>query len=97
MIPQLLAFAYYHISWMLYVLRPTLSYRLNADFEDHAEHEYMEFVEANPEFDEEPWESMFEKDYGSYASLGDVLRQIGLDERHHKEESLARMDQARFR
>ena len=97
LIPQLLAFAYYHISWMLYVLRPTLSYRLNADFEDHAEHEYMEFVEANPEFDEEPWESMFEKDYGSYASLGDVLRQIGLDERHHKEESLARMDQARFR
>ena len=31
-------------AWLLYVIRPAWSYRLNADFEDHAEHEYMEFV-----------------------------------------------------
>jgi len=96
LIPQLLAFTYYHISWMLYVLRPALSYRLNADFEDHAEHEYMEFVKQNPAFDDEPWESMFEKDYGAHDSLGDVLRQIGLDERHHKEASLAHIAHPRF-
>ena len=97
LIPQLLAFTYYHISWVLYVLRPTLSYRLNADFEDHAEHEYMEFVKQNPEFDDERWESLFEKDYGAQASLADLLRQIGLDERHHKEASLAHIDRPRFK
>ena len=94
--PQLLAFFYYHISWLLYALRPDWSYKLNAQFEDHAEHEYMEYAAANPQFDETPFESTFEEDYGSYSSLGDLLRQIALDERHHKEESIARMDGARF-
>src|SRR5882672_614915 len=42
-VPQAIAFGYYQLSWLLYVIRPTWSYRLNADFEDHAEHEYMEF------------------------------------------------------
>ena len=39
-LPQLLAFAYYQLSWFMFVVRPSWSYRLNADFEDHAEHEY---------------------------------------------------------
>ncbi|MFT5287671.1 MAG: ubiquinol oxidase [Planctomycetota bacterium] len=94
--PQLLAFCYYHISWLLYVIRPELSYRLNAHFEDHAEHEYMEFVAEHPEFETTPFASTFEPDYGSYSSLADLLRQIGLDEREHKLESLVRMDQPRF-
>ena len=34
---------------------------------------------------------------GRFASLADVLRQIGLDERHHKEESLAHIAQPRFK
>ena len=95
-LPQIVAFVYYHISWMLYVIRPSLSYSLNADFEDHAEHEYMEFVKQNPELENEPFKSEFEKEYGSYASLADVFRQIGYDERVHKEESLEHVDQARF-
>ncbi len=36
-IPQLLAFFFYHVSWLLYVVRPESSYRLNADFEDRRE------------------------------------------------------------
>lgn len=96
LIPQIMAFIYYHISWVLYVIKPRWSYELNADFEDHAEHEYMEFVEQNPAFETQPFTSQFEKDYGSYTSLADLLRQIGLDERHHKEESLARIRNARF-
>ncbi|MFP5320795.1 MAG: alternative oxidase, partial [Acidimicrobiia bacterium] len=39
-VPQVIAFAYYHLSWLLYVVNPAWSHRLNADFEDHAEHEY---------------------------------------------------------
>ena len=35
-------------------------------------------------------------DYGRFASLADLFRQIGYDERVHKLESLARLDVARF-
>ena len=95
-IPQFIAFVYYHISWFLYVINPSLSYSLNADFEDHAEHEYMSFVRENPKFEDEKVDSDFEADYGRFNSLADLLRQIGLDERHHKEESLSRIEKARF-
>jgi hypothetical protein len=94
--PQIMAFFYYHVSWILYVIEPRLSYELNADFEDHAEHEYMEFVKENPALDQEPFLSEFENDYGWFRSLGDVLRRIGLDERLHKLESLERMVKPRF-
>ena len=96
LVPQVLAFAYYHTSWLLYVLNPRWSYQLNADFEDHAEHEYMGFVRENPELEARPFESTFVNDYGPFESEADLYRQIALDERHHKEESLARMESARF-
>lgn len=96
LLPQFIAFFYYHISWLLYVIRPRLSYQLNAQFEDHAEHEYMEFVRENPELEETPFASVFEKDYGSFTSQADLFRRIGLDEQIHKEESLARIEQPRF-
>ena len=95
-VPQFIAFFYYHLSWFLYVLRPAWSYDLNADFEDHAEHEYMEFVRENSSFEKEPFESDFTEDYGSFASAADLFRQIGLDERMHKEESLNRIQHPRF-
>ncbi len=95
-LPQLAAFLYYHISWILYVIRPSWSYALNADLEDHAEHEYMEFVRENPALEKEPFQSEFAADYGQFSSLADLFRQIGYDERVHKEESLARIEHARF-
>ena len=73
------------------MLRPARSYRLNADFEDHAEHEYMTLVREHPEWETPPFSSAFEADYGSFDSLADVFRQIGHDERVHKQESLDRM------
>ncbi len=95
-IPQFFAFFYYHASWLLYVINPRLSYRLNAEFEDHAEHEYMEFVRDCPLLTETAFQSTFENDYGRFATQADLFRRIGLDEREHKEESLARIDQPRF-
>lgn len=95
-LPQFMAFFYYHLSWILYVIKPEWSYALNADFEDHAEHEYMEFVKENAPFETEPFESEFEADYGRFESLADLLRRIGLDEREHKEESIKRAGKARF-
>ncbi len=96
-LPQFVAFLYYHVSWLLYVIKPDWSYLLNADFEDHAEHEYMEFVKQSPQFETEPFESNFRNDYGSFNSLADLFRNIGLDERMHKNESLDRIKQARFK
>jgi len=96
LLPQFVAFFYYHVSWLLYVVKPSLSYQLNAWFEDHAEHEYMQFVAEDPDMESQPFESVFEEDYGSFASLADLFRQIGYDERVHKEESLARMEAPRF-
>ena len=59
-------------------------------------HEYMEFVRDNARLESAPFRSVFEKDYGTFSSQADLFRQIGLDERHHKEESLSRMAQPRF-
>jgi ubiquinol oxidase len=95
-VPQLIAFFYYHVSWVLYVINPRLSYALNADFEDHAEHEYMLFVQENPAFESQPFVSDFRQDYGAFRSMADLLRRIGLDEREHKDESVLRMAQPRF-
>ncbi len=94
--PQLAAFAYYHASWLLYAIDPKLSYSLNADLEDHAEHEYMEFVREHPEFESIAFASDFEKEYGHHATWADLFRRIGLDERQHKLESLARIESARL-
>ncbi len=95
-LPQVLALVYYQISWLLYVVRPAMAYRLNADFEDHAEHTYMEFVRDHPELDDAPWDSEFATDYGHHDTIAELLRRIALDEREHKESSEERMTHARF-
>ena len=96
LIPQFIAFIYYQIVWLLYVVSPSWGYRLNAEFEDHAEHEYMEFVREHPELEQESWVSVLSAEYGVFKSLADLFRQIGYDERVHKEESLARLQAPRF-
>jgi hypothetical protein len=95
-LPQLIAFFYYQVSWLLYVVSPAWSYRLNADFEDHAEHEYAAMVAEHPEWETTPFSSQFADDYGHFASLADLFRQIGHDERVHKLESERKISVARF-
>ena len=96
-IPQILAVVYYQLSWILFVLRPKWSYRLNADFEDHAAHEYAHLVDENPHWETTSFESQFEAEYGSYDSLADMFRQIGYDEVIHREESEFMMSNPRYR
>ncbi|MCD9623902.1 alternative oxidase [Rhabdothermincola salaria] len=95
-VPQLLAFAYYQLSWFMFAVNPHWSYRLNADFEDHAEHEYALLVDEHPEWETERYEGQFTEDFGAFDSLADLFRQIGYDERLHKEESELLLDRARF-
>src|SRR5215469_3019427 len=89
--PWLIAFFYYHVSWLLFLIRPEWSYRLNADFEDHAEHEYMRYVAEHPELETETDPGTYSAQYGRHQTLADLFRQIGHDERIHKLDSLANM------
>jgi hypothetical protein len=57
----------------------------------------MTFVTEHPEWEQEPFESAFADDYAHLESVADLFRQIGYDERVHKDESLARMGEPRFR
>ena len=97
LLPWLMAVGYYQLSWLLYVCWPAASYRLNAAFEDHAEHEYMLFVTEHPEWEAQPYDGSFQAGYGHHGSLADLFRQIGHDERVHKLESLAALDEPRLR
>ncbi|RYE94884.1 MAG: hypothetical protein EOO75_00775 [Myxococcales bacterium] len=94
LLPRALAWAYYHLTLVLLAHDPALSYRLNADFEDHAEHEYMDFVAAHPELEGEPFVSDFAAEYGSFASVADLIRSFAVDERRHKDESLGHVMEA---
>jgi hypothetical protein len=91
LLPQIVAFGFYQISFALFTWRRSWSYRLNADIEDHAEHEYAELVSEHPEWESVEYHSTFAGDYVAFESRADVLRQIGYDERLHKEESIARI------
>jgi demethoxyubiquinone hydroxylase (CLK1/Coq7/Cat5 family) len=95
-IPQVLAVVYYHVSWLLYVIAPRLSYALNADFEDHAEASYLGFVADHPELESQPWESDFAEEYGAHPTLAALFRQIARDEAEHRDDSLRRMAAPRF-
>lgn len=97
LLPQVIAIGWWNVCWLLYALRPAWSYRLNADFEDHAEHEYAALVEENPQFETTPYVSTLCAEYGTFASLADLFRQIGHDERCHKRESEQHLLQPRVR
>ena len=96
-LPWLISFFYYHVSWLLFLIKPERSYQLNAEFEDHAEHEYMCFVAAHPELETTPDPGTYAAEYGQYDSVADLLRQIGHDERVHKLESLVKSEDLRIR
>jgi hypothetical protein len=96
-LPLLLALTYYHVAWLMFVLAPRWSYRLNADFEDHAEHEYAQYVAEHPELETTPHHSAFADRYGAHATVADLLRQIGHDERMHKHESDRYLTEGRLR
>ena len=75
------------MSRMLALFNINRAFLFNAEFEDHAEHIYAQFVEDNPELDSQPVKSELVKQYGDFDSWGDVFRRIGLDERDHMNNS----------
>jgi len=85
------AWKYNFISRVIAACSIKTGFKLNAGFEDHAEHEYMQFVKDHPELDQMPVHSDVVNGMGGpYQSWGDVFRRIGLDEREHMNNSLIR-------
>ncbi len=65
---------------------------------EHAAYVAITHTYSKPDFARRIFDfvSDFSKDYGSFDSAADLFRRIALDERHHKEESLQRIERARF-
>jgi rubrerythrin len=91
-LPQVIAFTYFYVIMLVHFIKPEWSYKLNADFEDHAEHTYKKFITDNPQFKEQKVNSIYFKYYGHSDNLAELLYKIAEDERHHKEESLAMIE-----
>lgn len=88
-LPRLLALPWKVGTWFLHLVRPAWSYRLNAAFEEHAEHTYMRFVELHPETEHQAFRGPLADRWTTPVTVADVLRQIGHDERMHKLDSEA--------
>ncbi len=86
-LPRLMAFPWQLFTWLLHLIRPEWSYRLNAAFEAHAERQYMTFVDQHPELDQATFDGPLAARFGWPVSVADVLRQIGHDERIHRLDS----------
>jgi len=64
------------------------AFLFNAEFEDHAEHAYAQFVAEHPEWERQPLASERVRAYADLPTWADVFRRIGLDEREHMNRSL---------
>ena len=82
-IPALLVCSYILFSRLLAFCNISRAFLFNAEFEDHAEHVYAQFVSEHPEWDEQEVKTIQLKEYGDFKIWGDFFRRIGLDERDH--------------
>jgi ubiquinol oxidase len=87
LLPRLLALPWQIGTWLLHLVRPDWSYRLNAAFEAHAEHSYMRFVTLHPDTERQIFGGPLADRWEAPVTVADVLRQIGHDERMHKLDS----------
>jgi len=87
-IPALMVGSYRVFCWLLARIAPRTAYAFNAQFEDHAEHVYAQFVADHPEWETQPVDSVLVTAiYGPRGSWAEVFRRIGLDEREHRNAS----------
>ena len=86
-IPSLMVGSYGLLTKVMAFVSPHRAYLFNAEFEDHAEHVYAQFVADHPEWEGQPVKSALVKEYGNFDNWADVFRRIGLDERDHMNRS----------
>jgi ubiquinol oxidase len=78
-----------HVTAFISIRRAFL---FNAEFEDHAEHVYAQFVEEHPEWERQPVNNEQVKEHEELPTWADVFRRIGLDERDHMNASFVFCD-----
>jgi demethoxyubiquinone hydroxylase (CLK1/Coq7/Cat5 family) len=86
-IPLMMASTYALLTWVMAILNIQRAFLFNAEFEDHAEHVYAQFVQEHPEWENQPVGNDLVKKYGDFKTWADVFRRIGLDERNHMNSS----------
>lgn len=87
--PHVACFKYAWFSRALARLDIRRAFYMNAEFEDHAEHVYFQFVKDHPELETQKVESEIVQQHpnGPFETWADVFRQIALDERDHMNNS----------
>jgi len=94
-LPWLIVWSYRVIAGLLALVSLRGAFLFNAEFEDHAEHSYAQFVADHPEWESQLAQNDVVKAYCSYAATwADVFRRIGLDERDHRNQSFANCGKA---
>ncbi|HQB69433.1 MAG TPA: alternative oxidase [Paludibacteraceae bacterium] len=87
-ITHLALYGYMVFSWLLSRLSMRQALLFNAQFEDHAEHTYAEFVREHEDvLFKQPVTNELVRSYADVATWGDVLARIALDEREHRNNS----------
>ena len=89
LVPLIMVGVYTALTRIMALVSIRRAFLFNAEFEDHAEHVYAQFVEEHPEWEEQPVTSEKVKEYGDLSTWADVFRRIGLDERDHMNKSFA--------
>ena len=87
LIPLFVVGSYVVLTRLMALINIKRAFLFNAEFEDHAEHVYAQFVEDHPELEEQPVNNEEVKKYGDLQTWADVFRRIGLDERDHMNNS----------
>ena len=82
-VPLLMVGFYAAIMHLMAMFSIRRAFLFNAEFEDHAEHVYAQFVEEHPEWEQQPVNDELMKGHLKLPSWADVFRRIGLDERDH--------------
>lgn len=82
-VPRLMVGCYAAIMHLMAIFSIRRAFLFNAEFEDHAEHEYAQFVEEHPEWEQQPVDHDLLKEHLKLPTWADVFRRIGLDERDH--------------
>ena len=86
-IPFVMLSTYRLLTRIMALVNIRRAFLFNAEFEDHAEHVYAQFVDDNPDWEEQPVTSGKVKECGQLSTWADVFRRIGLDERDHMNRS----------
>jgi len=82
-VPHFLVGIYAAIMHVMAIINIRRAFLFNAEFEDHAEHVYAQFVEENPEWERQSVNNELTEGHGELPTWADVFRRIGLDERDH--------------